>query len=88
MFLWISNKQYLVRRAKYVASPFFQLYDVFFAKAALERLSKTLVAVGLVQKELLVLAGRGVMVQLASYFVYLFLACRQQTETSFPCLNG
>ena len=69
MFLWISNKQYLVRRTKYVASSFLQLYDACFAKAALESLSKTLVAVGLVQIDLLVLVARRVMVQLASYFV-------------------
>ena len=87
MFLWISNKQYLVRRTKYVDSPFFQLYDECFAKAALESLLKTLVAVGLVQIDLLVLMARGVMVQLASYFVYPFLARRQETETSFPYLN-
>ena len=87
MFLWVSNKQYLVRRTKYVASPFLQLYDVCFEKAALERFSKTLVAVSLVQIDLLVLVARGVMVHLASYFVYPFLARRQQTEISFPCLN-
>ena len=52
MFLWISNKQYLVRRTKYVALPFLQLYNVCFAKAALESFSKTLVAVGLVQIDL------------------------------------
>ena len=80
MFLWISNKQYLVRRTKYVASLFLQLY-VCFAKAALESLSKTLVAVGLVQIDLLVLVAREVMVQLVSYFVYPFLARRQKTET-------
>ena len=81
MFLWISNKQYLVRRTKYVALPFLQLYDVCFAKAALESFSKTLVAVGLVQIDLLVLVAREVMVQLVSYFVYPFLARRQKTET-------
>ena len=53
-----------------------------------ESLSKTLVAVGLVQIDLLVLVAREVMVQLISYFVYPFLARREQTETSFPCLNG
>ena len=77
MFLWISNKQYLVRRNKYVGSPFLLLYDVCFAKAALESLSKTLVAFSLVQVDLLVLVAGGVMVQLASYFVYPFLTRRQ-----------
>ena len=62
MLLWIWNKQYLVRRTKYVASPFLQLYDVCFSKAALESLSKTLVAVGLVQIDVLVLVARRVMV--------------------------
>ena len=82
------NKQYLMRRTKYVASAFLKLYDVCFAKAALESFSKTLVAFGPVQIDLLVLVARGVMMQLASYFAYLFLARRQQTEISFPCLNG
>ena len=88
MFFWISNKQYLVKRSKYLASPFLQLNDLCFAKAALESLSKTLVPVGLVQIDLLVLVAREVMVQLISYYVYPFLARRQQTETSFSCLNG
>lgn len=56
-FLWISNKQYLDRRTKYDASTFFQLYEVCFAKAALEGLSKTMVAVGLVQIGLLILVA-------------------------------
>ena len=40
-----------------------------FAKTALESLSKTLIAVNLLQIDLLVLVAREVMVQLASYFV-------------------
>ena len=87
-FLWISNEQYLVRRTKYVASPFLQLYDVCFTETALESLSKTLVTVGLVQIDLLVLVARGVMLQPASYFLNLFLTRRQQIETSFFCLRG
>ena len=38
-----------MRMAEYVASPFLQLYDGWFTEAALENLSKTLVAVGLVK---------------------------------------
>ena len=45
--LWISNKQYFLRRIKYTASPFLQFHDVYFTETALERLSKTLVTVGL-----------------------------------------
>ena len=45
---------------------FHHLYDLCFAKAALESLSKTLVDVDLVQIDLLVLVARGVMVELAS----------------------
>ena len=82
-FLWISNVQYLVRRTKYVALPFLQLYDVCFTETALESLSKTLVTVGLVQTNLLVLVARGVKVQPASYFSYIFVTRRQQIETSF-----
>ena len=82
-FLWISNVQYLVRRTKYVALPFLQLYDVCFTETALESLSKTLVTVGLVQTDLLVLVARGVKVQPASYFSYIFVTRRQQIETSF-----
>ena len=68
-FLWISNEQYLVRRIKYVASPFLhQFYDVYFTETALESLSKTLVTVGLIQIYLLVSVARGVMVQPASVF--------------------
>ena len=81
------NEQYLVRRTKYVASPFLQLYDVCFTETALESLSKTLVTVGLVQIDLLVLVARGVMLQPASYFLNLFLTRRQQIETSFFCLR-
>ena len=69
-FLWISNEQYIVRRIKYVASPFLQLYDVCFTGTALESLSKTLVTVGVVQIDLLVLVAQGVMVQSASYFCF------------------
>ena len=82
------NEQYLVRRTKYVASPFLQLNDVCFTETSLEILSKTLVTVGLVQIDLLVLVARGVMLQLASYFLNLFLTRRQQIETSFFCLRG
>ena len=81
------NEQYLVRRTKYVASPFLQLNDVCFTETSLEILSKTLVTVGLVQIDLLVLVARGVMLQLASYFLNLFLTRRQQIETSFFCLR-
>ena len=56
------NEQYLVRRTKYVTSPFLQLHDVCFTETALESLSKALVIVGLVQINLLVLVVRGVMV--------------------------
>ena len=80
------NEQYLVRRTKYVASPFLQLY-VCFKKAALESLSKTLVTVGLVQIDLLVLVARGVMLQPASYFLNLLATRRQQIETSFFCFR-
>ena len=59
-----------------------------FSEAALESLSKTLVAVDLMQIDLLVLVAKGVMVQPASYFVYMFVTRRQQTETSFACLRG
>ena len=69
----MSNKQYIVRRTKYVASPFLQLY-VCFEKAALESLSRILVAVGLMQIDLLVLVARRMIVQPASYFVYVFVA--------------
>ena len=34
-----------------------------------------------------VLVARGVMVQPASYFLYLFVTRRQQIETSFSCLR-
>ena len=61
------NEQYLERRTKYVTSPFLQLHDVCFTETALESLSKTLVIVGLVQIDL-VLVVRGVMLQPASYF--------------------
>ena len=76
-----------MRKTKYVTSPFLQSSDVCFAKAALESLSKTFLAVGLVQIDLLVLVARGVVVHLASYFIYPHLARRQQTEISFSCLN-
>ena len=81
------NEQYLVRRTKYVASPFLQLNDVCFTETSLEILSKTLVTVGLVQIDLLVLVVRGVMVQPVLYFLNLFVTCRQQIETSFSCLR-
>ena len=81
------NEQYLVRRTKYVASPFLQLYDVSFTETALESLSKTLVTVALVQIDLLVLVVRGVMLQPASYFLNLFVTRRQQIETPFYCLR-
>ena len=81
------NEQYLVRRTKYVASPFLQLNDVWFTETSLEVLSKTLVTVGLVQIDLLVLVARGVMLQPASYFLNLFLTRRQQIETSFFLLE-
>ena len=42
-------------------------------ETALESLPKTLVAVGLVQIDLLVLVASGVMVQPTSFFVYLFV---------------
>ena len=61
------NEQYLVRRIKYVASPFLQLY-VSFTETTLESLSKALVTIGLVQIDLLVLVLRGVMLQPA-YFL-------------------
>ena len=79
------NEQYLVRRTKYVASPFLQLYDVCFTETALESLSKAFVTVSLVQIDLLVLVVRGVMFQPASYFLNLFVTRRQQIETSFSC---
>ena len=81
------NEQYLVRRTKYVASPFLQLNDVCFTETSLEILSKTLVTVGLVQIDLLVLVVRGVMLQSASYFLNLFVTRRQQIETSSSCLR-
>ena len=81
------NEQYLVRRTKYVASPFLQLHDVCFTETALENLSKTLVTVGLVHIDLLVLVVRGVMLQTASYFLNLSVTRRQPIETSFSCLR-
>ena len=86
-FLWISNEEYPVRRTKYVASAFLQLYDVCFTEIALESLSKTLVSVALVQIDLLFLVARGVMVQSASYFLHLLVTRCQQIETSFSCLR-
>ena len=83
----MSNEKYLVGRTKSVASPILQLHDVCFTETAPESLSKTLVTVGLVQIDLLVLVARGVMLQLASYFLNLFLTRRQQIETSFFCLR-
>ena len=80
------NEQYLVRKTKNVASPFLQLY-VCFKATALESLSKTLVIVGLVQIDLLILVVRGVMLQPASYFLNLFVTPGQQIETSFSCLR-
>ena len=80
------NEQYHLRRTKYVASPFLQLY-VCFTETTLEALSKTLVTVGLVQIDLLILVVRGVMLQPASYFLNLFVTSRQQIETSFSCLR-
>ena len=62
----LTNEQYLVKRTKYVALPFFQLYDVCFTATSLESLPKSLVTVGLVQIDLLVLVVRGVMMQPAS----------------------
>ena len=53
---------------EYVASPFLQLHDVRFIETTLESLSRTLVTVGQVQIDLLVLVARGVMEQPASYF--------------------
>ena len=53
-----------------------------FTETALKSLSKTLVSVGLVQIDLLFLVARGVMVQPASYFLYLFVTRRQQIEIS------
>ena len=47
-----------------------------FTETALERLSKTLVAVGLGQIDLLVLVARGVMVQPTSFFLYLCVTLR------------
>ena len=76
-----------VKKTKYVASPFLHLYDVCFTETALESLSKTLVTVGLVQIDLLVLVVKGVMVQPVLYFLNLFVTCRQQIETSFSCLR-
>ena len=61
------NEQYHLRRTKYVASPFLQLY-VCFTETTLEALSKTLVTVGLVQIDLLILVVSGVMLQPASFF--------------------
>ena len=81
------NEQYLVRRTKYVTSPFLQLYDVCFTETALESLSKTLVTVGLVQIDLLVLVVRGVMLQPATDFLNQFVTCRHQIETPFSCLR-
>ena len=75
------NEQYLVKRTKYVDSAFFQLHDVCFTETVLESLSKTLLTVGLVQIDLLVLVLRGVMVQSASYFLNLFVTRRRQIET-------
>ena len=69
----MSNEQYLVRRTKYLASPFLQLYGVRFIENALESLSRTLVTVGLVQTDILILVARGVMGQSASYFFYICL---------------
>ena len=80
------NEQYLLRRTKYVASPFLQLY-VCFIETTLEALSKTLVTVGLVQIDLLILVVRGVMLQPASYFLNLFVTPRQQIKTSLSCLR-
>ena len=65
-----------------------QLYDVCFTENALESLLKTLVTVGLVQIDLLVLVVRGVMLQPASYFLNLFVkTSRQQIETLFSCFG-
>ena len=83
----LMNEQYPVKRTKYVASPFLQLYDVCFTETALETLSKTLVTIGLVQIDLRVLVVRGVLVQPASYYLNLFITRRQQIETSFSCLR-
>ena len=69
----MSNEQYLVRRTKYLASPFLQLYGVRFIETALKSLSRTLVTVGLVQTDILILVARGVMGQSASYFFYICL---------------
>ena len=79
-------EQYLVRRTKYVALPFLQLYWCF-TETALESLSKTLATVGLVQIDLLILVVRGVMLQPPPYFLNLFITPRQQIETSFSCLR-
>ena len=51
-----------------------------FTETSLEIFSKTLVAVGLVQIDLLVLVAKGVMLQPASYFLNLFVTRRQQKE--------
>ena len=83
----LMNEQYPVKRTKYVASPFLQLYDVCFTETALETLSKTLVTIGLVQIDFLVLVVREVMVQPAPYFLNLFVTRRQHIETSFSCLR-
>ena len=83
----LMNEQCPVKRTKYVASPFLQLYDVCFTETALETLSKTLVTIGLVQIDLLVLVVRGVMVQPAPYFQNMFVTRHQQIETSFSCLR-
>ena len=48
----------ILQKGPYVASAFLQLYDVCFTETALEILSKTLLTVGLVQIDLLVLATR------------------------------
>ena len=55
----MSNEKYLVGRTKYVASPILHLHDVCFTETAPESLSKTLVTVGLVQIDLLILVVRG-----------------------------
>ena len=65
------NEQYLVKRTKCVASPFPQLQDVCFTETTLESLSKTLLTVGLMKIDLLVLVLRGVMVQPASYLKFV-----------------
>ena len=87
MFLWISNKQYLVRRTRYVASPFLQLYNVCFAKAALESLSKTLVGVGLVQIDLLVLVAKGSDGAACIIFCILVLSSSATNRSIFSLLE-